>query len=281
VEIAMQIKTYDCKPTLTDTQVLQFCKTGFLLLENVVPDAINRQTTAYLEEHRSGEPTEILQEEWFVENVLRNPQAAGAVRSLLGKNFALPNLMSNHRAMAPYPSQGWHRDGGSKFGVELHYLQVFYNPQPNPREMGPTVLLPGSHFLFSLSNYMAHYGSIRGAQYASAPAGSILITNYAIWHRRSDATAHGVRNLLKYNYWRTEAPVRDWVIEPKFDPATANYSLAGPTYREQFRDCFDAAQMFFWLSGRSADFRLMGGQGWPIPANFEKRAYGFPSATPI
>ena len=42
-------KTYDCKPTLTDKQVLEFCKQGFLLLEGVVPDEINRKTLEYLE----------------------------------------------------------------------------------------------------------------------------------------------------------------------------------------------------------------------------------------
>ena len=30
--------TYDCKPTLNDTQVVEFCKKGFLMLEGVVPD---------------------------------------------------------------------------------------------------------------------------------------------------------------------------------------------------------------------------------------------------
>ena len=36
-------KTYDCEPTLTDSQVLEFCKTGYLMFEGVVPDEINRR----------------------------------------------------------------------------------------------------------------------------------------------------------------------------------------------------------------------------------------------
>ena len=35
---------YGCKPTLTDTQVLQFCQGGYLILKGVVPDDINRPT---------------------------------------------------------------------------------------------------------------------------------------------------------------------------------------------------------------------------------------------
>ena len=34
--------------------------------------------------------------------------------------------------------------------------------------------------------------------------------------------------------------------------------------------------MYYWLSGRSADFHLMGGQGWPIQARFIGGPYGYP-----
>ena len=35
--------SHDCKPTLTDTQVIDFCRNGYLMLEGVVPDDVNRQ----------------------------------------------------------------------------------------------------------------------------------------------------------------------------------------------------------------------------------------------
>ena len=41
-------KTYDCKPTLTDTEVLEFCKNGYLMLEGVVPDEVNRRDDGIL-----------------------------------------------------------------------------------------------------------------------------------------------------------------------------------------------------------------------------------------
>ncbi len=272
--------THDCAPTLTDTQVLEFCKQGFLMLERVVPDDINRRTVAYLEKDTYYEPTGILTEDWFVENVILNPQAAGAVRSLLGANFGLPILMGNHRIETPGPAQNWHRDGGSRYGPELHYLQVFYYPEDCPRELGPTALLPGSHHLYTQAQRMGHYGSIRGTVYAAAPAGSIFITVYSIWHRRSASTTRGLRNMLKYNYWRTVPPERDWIIEPDFDFATADYSLRSPTFREQFRDGYDSARMFYWLCGKANEFNLIGGQVWPLPHDQLDRPYGFPSPDP-
>ena len=268
--------TYNCEPTLNDTQVLEFCKKGFWLLEGVAPAEINQRANDYLEAHPGGEPTAILHEDWFMRNVIVQPRVAGAVRALLGPNFGLPILMSNHRVQCPAPAQHWHKDGGSQTGPRLNYLQVFYYPQACARENGPTELLPGSHLIHNKSRFMAHYGELRGTFYAAAAAGSVFLTAYPIWHRRSASTATGLRNLLKFNYWRTTAPARDWAAEPGFDAKTANYQLAGPSLREQFQDCLDAAQMYFWLSGRAADYHVMCGQGWPMPANYESGPYGYP-----
>jgi hypothetical protein len=225
------------------------------------------------------EPTAILQEDWFNEHVICNPQAAGAVRSLLGANFHLPVLMSNHRRRCPAPVVGgWHVDGGSLYGPQLNYLQVFYYPQDTPLELGPTELLPGSHFMRNQQRFMAHYGRIRGAVASAAPAGSIFLTVYSIWHRAGSATAHGLRNLLKYFYWRTVPPQRDWIRDPEFDGATANFEIAGPQYGEQFRACRDASEMFLWLCGKSEGYAFQGGQAWPLPARRIGAPFGLPES---
>ena len=41
-------RTFDCEPTLTDTQVLDFCRNGYLALEGVVDDETNQRTRDYL-----------------------------------------------------------------------------------------------------------------------------------------------------------------------------------------------------------------------------------------
>ena len=111
-------RTYDCPSTLTDTQVLDFCKNGYLLLEGVVADEINQRATKYLDGDDFYEPTGILEQDWFVENVTLNPVAAGAVRALLGADFHTPVLMSNHRVQCPAPLGNWHHDADSLFGAE-------------------------------------------------------------------------------------------------------------------------------------------------------------------
>ena len=284
------MQTHDCEPTLTDTQVLGFCRKGFLVLPEVVSEEINQRTVDYINSYTNEgahEPTEILTEDWFVENVILNPQAAGAVRSLLGRHFAMPALMSNHRSAQPATPQTWHRDGGSLDERELHYLQVFYYPQDTPLEMGPTEILPGSHFISMRERHMGHYGQIRGAEYTVAPAGTIFLTVYGVWHRRARRTAPaeaGLRHLLKYNYWRTSPPARDWIIEPDFDLARVDYGvrddLAEPYHSEFMWDSHQVAEMMFWLCGRKDEFNVMGGQGWPDGARPKRlgneSAFGFP-----
>jgi len=264
---------YDCQPTLDDQQVIEFCRQGYMMLEAVVDDKVNRKVLAYLDETKdSPEPTEIMQFDWFVDGVLMNAHAAGAIRSLLGANFQLPVIISNHHGRLPYafgddPGRGWHRDGGSVPGVELNYLQVFYYPQECRTEHGPTELLPGSHLMHIKTPMMANFGRIKDAVATTAPAGSIFITVYSIWHRRCRATARGTpdyptRNLLKYNYFRTSPPKRDWAKSDDFDFSKAQFRPSNEGF-EQFQGNYAASRLFCWLAGIDGEHRQIRGQSWP------------------
>ena len=139
--------THDCAPTLTDAQIFDFCCKGYLVLPAVVPDEVNRRVMDFVSTHTAHQPMELLTAEWFIDGIFKNPAAAGAVRSLLGPDFKLPQNFCNHRVECPQPPQGWHRDGGSIYTERLDYLQVFYYPQDVPPEFGPTEVIPGRHHL--------------------------------------------------------------------------------------------------------------------------------------
>jgi hypothetical protein len=274
---------FDCQPTLNDTQVLNFCRQGYLMLEGVVPDHINRRTCDYLEGkseanpsyipegmtqqdmvriRASHEPSTILLEDWFIEHVLLNPQLGGAMRSLLGANIGLPVLVSHHAVQCPAEPQGWHQDADHIFGPEMEFLEVFYFPQDTPAELGPTELMPGTHFAPN-SRAPEDKGVL-----SQGPAGTLGIHHQSILHRRGASTGSGLRHMLKYNYWRSQAPRRDWVREPDFNFHTAYYG--GHTEARY------AAHMFYWLCGQGDEFRIIGGQGWPWRTeNQIGRSYGF------
>jgi len=276
-------RTFDCAPTLTDTQVLEFCRNGYLHLQGVVPDEINQRSCDYLNGklpanpsfipeglaqadleriRNSHEPSTIMLEDWYIEHVLLNPQLAGALRSLLGKNVGLPVLVSNHSVECPAPSQGWHHDADHVFGPEINFLEVFYFPQDTPLEMGPTELVPGSHIRPTIRD-----ANDPGVS-AVGPAGSIGIHSQSILHRRGESTGTGTRHMLKYSYWRTVRPERNWIVEPDFDLRTVNYGGLG-TARY-------IAHMFHWLCGKGDEYRVIGGQGWPWKTeNQIGPSYGF------
>ena len=276
-------RTFDCEPTLTDTEVLQYCRDGYLQLQGVVPDEINQRTCDYLngdlpinpcfmpdgmthadlERMRdTHEPSSILLEDWYIEHVLLNRELAGALRSLLGKDVGLPVLVSNHRVKCPMPAQGWHHDADHVFGPETNFVEVFYFPQDTPSELGPTEILPGSH-IRSTSRDIAEKGVS-----SEGPAGSFVIHSQSILHRRGESTAEGLRHMLKYSYWRTVPPTRDWKEESEFDPQTAEYGGHGVARY--------VAHMFYWLCGKSDEFRLIGGQAWPWSSvNQIGPSYGF------
>ena len=262
------MKTYDCKPTLTDQQVIEFCKYGYLMFEEVVPDEINKRVMAFCDTHPEGNPNDFLKEAWFVDQVLCNAPTAGAVRSLLGRDYGMPLTISNHRVNCPREIDGgWHCDDGSQRAPNVDYLQVFYYPQATPLEMGPTELLPGSHHLSMSSHFMKHLDSIVDAHKTAAPAGSIFITVYSIWHRATTATAAGIRNLIKYTYWRTAAPTRDWVVDPNFRLENADFATGSPEPRRDWsRVCHDAARMYLWLRGELNNYEWIGGLAWPASA---------------
>lgn len=278
-------RTFDCVPTLTDSQVLQFCREGYLLLRGIVPDEINRRTCDYLEGkipanpsyipegltaadldriRKSHEPSTIFLEEWFSNHVLLNSQVAGIMRALLGKDIGLPILTSHHKTDCPQPAQRWHHDADHIFGPELSSVEVFYFPQDTPVELGPTELVPGTHIAPSQRK------EEEPGVFAAGPAGTIGIHHQSILHRRGLSTAKGTRHMLKYNYWRSVAPTRDWIVEPNFDFQTAYY---GGHNQARY-----VAHLFYWLCGKGDEYRVNGGQAWPWSSpNQIGRSYGFAS----
>ena len=261
----------DVRPTLTDSQVLEFCKTGIFALEAAIPEATNSWVAEYIEREVDRDPQAITQnnllaEERFVREVLLHPEVAGVARSLLGENFQLPDWLANHRLDGPRKAGMWHVDAGSKFERSLELLQIFYYPREATPAMGPTLFLPGSHLIPIAREELEHYGHLAGQLMTAAPAGSVFFTAYSIWHRQPPKKAGGVRNLLKWDCWRTVAPRRDWISEEGFDFARADYSFENDYFSGAahiWQSVPRVAELFLWLCGRSEDFHHAGGASWP------------------
>ena len=81
------------------------CHPGCILLEAAVPSDVNRQVVQWFDGHHRGSPleemNELVEETWFRDGVLRNLQAAGAMRSLLGTDYEEPGWLTRFRSAHP------------------------------------------------------------------------------------------------------------------------------------------------------------------------------------
>ena len=103
--------TYDCDPTLNDYEVFEFCRQGYLMLEAVVEDEINQRMMEYIAAHPDEhQPLELLFADWFVDGVFKTPQAAGAVRALLGADLGKSEFQGGDDASESHNACCWEGD---------------------------------------------------------------------------------------------------------------------------------------------------------------------------
>ena len=156
---------------------------------------------------------------------------------------------------------GARADGDAVFDEETHYLQCFYYPEACTPADGPTEILPGSHLwpMQTTPRSMDAPGG-RAGTLTSCAAGTVFVTDYPILHRRSASTNTGVRNNLKFNYFRTRQPepgVPDWLpSSPPFQLHAADFSpthsivhLEDPKATGSLKQSASrlVAKKFFWL----------------------------------
>ena len=236
----------DIQPTMTDEDVMDFISKGYVVLEGIISEEFNRQ---YLNLPGGG-VSEFIQTPEFRNAVLLNPEAAGAVRSLLGANFFVPITGHHHLYEASHHGQSWHSDGLSEYGHGVNHLQCYYYPQEVKLEDGPTMVLPGSHHRLVDREAISHYGDIVGQISLTVPAGTVVMTHYSIWHKAGPKLNDRRRGMIKYSYFRNSPPKRDWVRESDDTPPYRNRGRHPyATEVEFYRDMVWEKQTWAWMCG--------------------------------
>ena len=262
-------RTFDCEPTLTDFEVLDFCINGYIMLEGVVPDDVNRRACDYLDGRipanpawipegldeqelerirNSHEPSSIFLEDWYLEHVLLNPVLCGVMRSLLGRTSACrcwPACTRPRAARAPGMAPGRRPHLRARARVRRGLLL----PQDTPAELGPTEFVPGTHF--RMQDYQGDFEGVL----ASGPAGTIGIHHQSILHRRGESTKPG---------GPPHAQVQLLAHHPSAEGLGEGPGVRLPRRLLRGHNVARyAAHMFYWLCGKGEEYRIVGGQGWP------------------
>lgn len=207
---------------LTDEQIASFIVRGYHIIEPHQRPGLNEEIDHILSNMGHNPGNAIWEEVPQLQEIYGNPVVRGALGSILGHDCRMnPHRHWHNRPPSPH-SQGWHQDGLNHRHHETRCVLAMYYPHDVTVEMGPTVVLPGSHLRNCPTDQMATYSNIKGQVAMTVKAGSIAVTHYDIWHGGSINRSKRTRHMLKFLFDRVSEPkLPSWNHDPDTAPEIA------------------------------------------------------------
>ncbi|HEY4394447.1 MAG TPA: phytanoyl-CoA dioxygenase family protein [Polyangia bacterium] len=214
-------------PLLDSRQLAVFVADGYLRFDAIVPqalcDGVLRELAAGgppsafgappdgSARTGAGRPLAGLFHEWpAIASLLELPAVAAIVRSLLGAGARYDH---HHAHVVPGQqrwSQPWHADAIQDPRQAAFDIQLFFFPHATPRQMGGTMVLPGSHLRQINEAAIARYQNFLGQTAMDCPAGSLLVAHHGIWHcGQPNLTSHP-RTMFKLRLAPSAPQRRTW-----------------------------------------------------------------------
>jgi hypothetical protein len=243
---------------LSDDEVLRFVSHGYHLVETDLPPAFHAEVCDDLSRLTDNPGNAIYEQVPKLKDVYADPQVTGALVSLLGEDYVMNGHRHFHTNDPGSRSQGWHQDGTNVRHHQIRTVLAMYYPHDVPPEMGPTVILPGTHFRNAPTDRMATYANVLGQEFLTVKAGTVAITHYDLWHAATLNRTDRVRYMLKFLFDRRSAPsTPSW----NHDPDRAKEALGrripemvGPGRHytsDYYKEWELRREMWDWLRGES------------------------------
>ena len=175
----------DRKYLLSSKQMANFVADGFLRFDELVPAELNDAVHTEMDAHEIGRApagtplSEVWPEPSSIGAVFRLPEVQGLIHSLVA-----PNPLYDHHAVhivnAGNPTgQIWHAD--AIIDTRMHFdIQFFYFAHDTPREMGGTMILPGSHYRRICETDIARHQNFLSQLPVVCKAGTMLVVHHGI-----------------------------------------------------------------------------------------------------
>ena len=196
----------DPKYLLTDDEVATFIIRGYHLIETDFLPGFNEAIYAELEALSENPGDGILDRVPKLHQVYDDCRVKGTLVSLLGERCQMHSHRHCHMNRPGSRSQAWHQDG---VNVRHHHTQLvlaMYYPQEVTADLGPTVVMPGTHFRNAPTDQLSTYANFREQVTLTVKAGTVAITHYDIWHAAMRNQGNRTRYMLKFLFAREEAP---------------------------------------------------------------------------
>lgn len=220
-------------PLLSSKQMAAFVAHGFLRFDEIVPPDM---AAAALDELASGAGPAAWRADdphasdagrplgtlWTrspaIGPVLRLPRVAGLIHSLLGPGA----LYDHHYAHVIGPrqpwSQPWHADAVLDPRPLAFDIQLMFFFHDTPREMGGTMILPGSHLRRANELEISRVQNFRGQLPTVCPAGTLIVIHHGIWHCGQPNRTDRARTMFKVRLGPSGKQLRSWDVTDLDDP---------------------------------------------------------------
>lgn len=203
---------------LTDAELLEFIAQGYHLIEPELPAGFNEAICEQIDALESNPGNDILKRVPMLQELYDHPQVRGALISLLGEELQMDGHRHLHVNAPGSRSQGWHQDGTNVRHHQTWCVLAIYYPHDVPADLGPTIIMPGTHFRNTPTDQLATYANLKGQVPLTVKAGTVAITHYDLWHAATRNKSKRERYMLKFLFNRISQPsAPSW----NFDATTA------------------------------------------------------------
>lgn len=162
---------------LTAKQMAQFVQDGFLMFDGFVPAELNAAVYA---DQQAGKG------HWQTSQVIRDVfewlPVKGIIQSLVGVSPIYDHSALHIVGPQKHDAQIWHADSIIDARPLAFDIQAMYFSHDAPKEMGPTLILPGSHLRRTSNGSIARYKNIVGQKQLIGKAGTIAFLHHGLWH---------------------------------------------------------------------------------------------------
>ncbi|MGW4637128.1 phytanoyl-CoA dioxygenase family protein [Sphaerisporangium sp. NPDC004334] len=208
---------------LSSVEMARFVARGSLRLDAVVPAEMNAEGLSVLADDVPQVPfgtplSEAYAEGSFVRRLLRIPQVAGALRSLVGPEPTVDHHFVHVREPGGGDAQPLHGDAIIDVRPDAFDVQLMYYPQAVTLEMGGTLSVPGSHLRRINESDTGRYQNLRGQDRLVCPAGTVVFLHHGLWHGGRRNSSGIPRYMLKIRFNPTVRQRRLWDTSDLDDP---------------------------------------------------------------
>ena len=190
---------------LNDAQMAQYIRDGYVILETGLSREFHQELFRKTDEvfEKEGNPgNNLVPRLPDVGRVLGDPALAGALASILGDDYFLEPHRHCHYNAPGSTGQELHKDSFTRRRHRTRRVLAFYYPQDTTEDMGPTAVVPGSHYYNTSEGALDAGGEVL----VTVKAGAVVIANYDIWHRGTANRSDRPRYMMKFLVARMSEP---------------------------------------------------------------------------